>query len=65
MTVQRMTQMRAFRCIRWEFGAQRVNDSLEEHLRIIQALEDGDVSLAAHEILDHLYRAERVGKPET
>ncbi len=64
LIVQRQTQLRAFRSFRWEFGPERVRDSIDEHLRIISALEEGNRPLAAHLILDHLYRAESFGKPE-
>ncbi len=58
--VQKQIQLRTFVNYHWEFGVDRVRESIDEHLRIIAALERGDVALASAEMHDHLSQSARM-----
>ncbi len=53
-SVQRQVQLRTFLSYSWKFSTERVRGSIDEHLGIIAALEDGDVQRAAVLIDEHL-----------
>jgi DNA-binding GntR family transcriptional regulator len=58
--VQRQNKLRSFLNIQWVNGAERVVDSIDEHLLIMDALDGGD-NRRAHELMkEHLIKAQSV-----
>jgi DNA-binding GntR family transcriptional regulator len=58
--VQRQNKLRSFINIQWVNGAERVIDSIDEHLAIMDALDGGDNQIASDLMRDHLYKARNV-----
>ncbi len=52
--VQRQTQLRRFLNYQWDYGVKRVQESIDEHLEILAALEAGWNDKAAALMLHHL-----------
>ncbi len=58
--VQRQNRLRSFLNIQWVNGAERVQDSIDEHLRIMDLLDVGDNLRASVMMKDHLMLARDV-----
>jgi DNA-binding GntR family transcriptional regulator len=58
--VQRQNKLRSFLNIQWINGAERVLDSIDEHLLIMDALDGGDNRLAHNLMKEHLTKAQSV-----
>ena len=56
-TVQRQNQLRSFLNYQWEYGVERVHASIDEHLAILDALEQGDNEGAATLMHQHLTKS--------
>jgi len=52
--VQRQIQLRRFLNYQWEYGVERVHESIDEHLEILAALEGGWNEKAAALMMHHL-----------
>ncbi len=52
--VQRQNRLRSFLNYHWVYGVERVRESIDEHLLIMDALEAGDNEKAAQLMRDHL-----------
>lgn len=55
--VKRQIQLRTFLNYHWDYRAERVHESIDEHLKILDALENGDHQRASDLIRDHLISA--------
>jgi DNA-binding GntR family transcriptional regulator len=61
--VQRQNQLRSFLNYHWVHGVERVHESIEEHLAIMDALDVGDNAKARLLMLDHLTSSSRAYSP--
>jgi len=58
--VQRQNRLRTFLNVQWVNGPERVEDSIDEHLEILDALEAGNHKRAAELMVQHLDCAQNV-----
>lgn len=58
--VQRQNRLRSFLNINWVNGAERVTDSIDEHLAVLDAVGVGDNAVAATLLKEHIDRARSV-----
>lgn len=61
--VQRQIQLRRFLNYHWDYGVERVRDSIDEHLEILSALEAGWNDKAAALMLHHLTTSSAFTQP--
>jgi DNA-binding GntR family transcriptional regulator len=52
--VQRQIELRSFMNYQWEYGVERVRESIDEHLAVLDAVEKGQNEEAAALMLQHL-----------
>jgi DNA-binding GntR family transcriptional regulator len=58
--VQRQIQLRRFLNYEWDYGVERVHESIDEHMEILALLEAGRNDQASAMMLDHLGSSARV-----
>lgn len=56
--MERQNNLRRFLNYNWDFGIERVHESIDEHIEILDALEQDDRELAAVLMRRHLMCAE-------
>lgn len=62
--VQRQNQLRSFLNYHWDYGVERVQSSITEHMAILDALEAGDRDTAAELMRGHLTSSKRARSPK-